>query len=464
MYAKRRTINPFLEPESGAALLLYAIFLSLLGLFAMGYFVSTRSLQTNVPLYAETNKARAAASAGVEALARYYAQLACVDSACSAQQWSPQMTTLASGSGTLPVGVQAAAITASTVSNTLAQNTTGTGFQGQVLVHSLGQFGPAYANNESVLEAQFQSLNINGNPNFVIGKNSTGNGQVQTSQPKIIVATNPANNNSIHFNGSSVEFVSLEQFPKIRPENFQNAATMQLLMVNNQPTVVIPNNDLPLYSGLLGDLLQTTGALLPGSGSFSCTLTAQGSPCALALSNAGVGYSDGSWQISNASIPGFYYAQGNAIVSATQNGYGITVAATGTITTSGHGNGNNPATLTPFDATSLGYCATYGDLSPCEPSPNGGYQSIPQLEGLSLVSSGDVTVGGDNVFISGNVATNGNLTLNGGGNKSFGGILVAKNGVQLNGSITLTTPQQANQQATLGNIVFHVVSTRWLPN
>ena len=334
--------------------------------------------------------------------------------------------------------------------------TTGTGFQGQVLVHSLGQFGPAYADNESVLEAQFQSLNINGNPNFVIGKDSTGNGQVETSQPKIIVAANSQNQNNIRFNGSAVEFVSLDQFPKIRPQNFQYAATVQLLMNNGQPTVVIPSNDLPLYSNSLEGLLSTSGGI-------SCILTPN-SVCAATLSNIGIGYSNGSWEISNASIPGFYYVQGDAIVSAAPNGYGITVAATGTITTTGHGSDVAPATLTPFDDPSLGYCTNYGDLSPCEAAPNGGYQPIPQLEGLTLVSSGNVTIGGSNIVIPGNIATNGDLTLNGGGNKTFGGILVAKNGVQLNGSITLTTPQKMNQQATLGNIIFHVVSTRWLPH
>jgi hypothetical protein len=448
--------------ENGSALLLFALFLSLLGLAGAGLFLSTDSLSQNLPLSYETNKARAAASAGVMAMAQYYGQLACLNTACTSQGWNPSMADNAQVSGSLPVGTQAASITASVTSNTLAPATVGVGFQGDLVVQSLGTFGQTRADNQSILQAQFQQLN-SGTANFVVDSSATGNGRVKTSQPKIIVSTKQSNEQNVIFHGSNVLFLPITQFPKIEPNNFQNVATMQLLMVNGNPQVYIPQNDLPLYSAVLKLPVnpQTQGG-------YFCPLQDASSYCAQAFSSAGISYSvrDGQWNISAASVPGFYYVQGNVTVSPGSNG--ISVAATESITTQGHGTGKAAATFTPFDAVSNGspssYCAQYASqsvLSPCE-TVNGTVQPIPALEGVSFVSGGDTTIGGSNILVNGDVASAGSLYLNGGGNKSFGGVLISQGGLKLNGSITLTTPAQPAQQATLGGIVFQVVGTRWL--
>ncbi len=461
MYAKRPLIcdgNP--RGERGAALLLYALFLGLLGLTAVGYFVSTQSLGYNVPLASQMNKARSAASAGVLALSSYYEGLSCVDAACTSQGWNPQMALPAQGNGILPVGSQSAAITASVISDTLAPATQGTGFQGQLLVKSLGTFGPkgnfaVAADNQSILQAQFQSLNSAGGANFVLNGQATGNGRVQTAQPAIIVSTKQENEKNVTFNGSSVQFLPISQFPKIQPGNFKNVATIQLLLLGNSPVVYIPPNDLPLYASYLSSIS------LPTSGGLTCTGV---STCSAIMGGLGISYSNGTWSITN-QYPGFFYVQGNVIVTGYNNVQtGISVAATGTIQTTGHGNRNSPVTFIPFEDPSIqpSYCSQYGGLSPCE-LVNGSWQSIPALQGVSFVSGGGTTVGGSNVFVGGDVASNGSLTVGGGGNKYFGGVLVANGDLTLNGAIHLTQPTKAAQQATLGRIIFQVVATRWLP-
>ncbi|MGK9452042.1 hypothetical protein ACSSZE_12430 [Acidithiobacillus caldus] len=445
--------------ERGGALVLYAILLSLLGMAAMGYFLSSASLGRNVPLGQEYDIAQAAASAGVQATAQYYAQIANADQGT----WTPTLAETTSGTGSLPANALTAAITASVVSDTLAPATVGVGFQGNIVVNSTGSFGRAAATNQSILQGQFNQLN-SGKANFVLTGAATNNGQVKVGQPAIYVATTKDNQKNVTFNGNTVVFLPLSQFPKIVPQNLKNVATMQLLLVNGVPTVDIPANDLPLYTQFLA------GTTANGSG-ISCVLVANSAnACPSGLANQ-VSYGGNGWTINADGFPGFYYVDGNVTVQSSQKSAvdQITVAATGTINTYAKGTSGNNATFLPFDDvtdTNLGsvnYCAQYAPdvLSPCQ-SANGTVVPIPQLEGLSFISSGDITTGGDNFTIQGDLETAGTLNLDGGGNKSFGGVMVAQNGLTYEGGITLTTPNQAAQQTTTGAIVFPVIGTRWM--
>jgi len=455
--------------ESGAALLLYALFLALLGaLGAYGYLAAERTMTQSNPQMILVNRAQAMAYVGVAAIQNWYNQQLPICSVSLATGgtcpiFSGALATASAQSTTLS-GTQVS-MTASTISNTL------NGTTGSIIVNSTGLTGAVQQTMQAIMTTSLQTLN-NTNANFYLNGSSTINGTVKnnTGQPVIVVGTTDQNASSdITFNGTNVQIEQLPVFPDINPQGLEQYASMTLTQVNGNPTITIPASAVSFYDAIFG-------VSLPSSG-YSCTVTTsssssngKGKGSSSSISTCGTltgadvpSYSPSSgWTISS-NLPGLIYSDGSVTVDGEGNNAQLTVAAEGTITTSGNGTIYNPFANTSSGLTN--YCGEYPSLAICEPDTNPA-TPYPYLMGVTFVSAGDFTLGGNNETVNGDIATSSSFLLNGGGNKNFGGIILAKNGIgggtTVNGSIALNQKIKGSNHATFGGIQVNITGTRWI--
>lgn len=458
------------DDESGMALLGYAIFLGLLLVLAGGIFFSTTSLGNNAPLSADMNRARAAAAGGVTAVDQYYTNIGCNNSPnCDAPSYTPALAMLASASGSMPCdGNTSATISSSVVADTLSAASVGAGITGFLVVRSAGNYAQSQAINQSVLNANTYNLNA-GNANFIMNGKATDNGHVQNQGGgTVYVATqnqNPAT--SLIFNGTGVTYLPEQQFPKISPNGIVPYATLLLtLNTESNPVVTIPQADISFYEGLLDvNFNAMTGATTLSNGSVQVPLVSfDPNGTYITYDNTSETWTfkgfpngiDGVFYFQGNLLTGYGSGDGNSVSNSTQQ---LTAAATGTITETGHATSYDP-----FDATGLGYnnCQSHPGISSCQNN-----HPYPFLEGVAFISNGDNTVSGQQMTVNGDIATNGAIDLYGGGNKTFGGILIARNGLDngtaVHGGITFTNKVNGANTATTGGMVFSV-ETRWCAN
>ncbi len=438
--------------ESGAALLLYALFLALLGaLGAYGYLAAERTMTQSNPQMILVNRAQAMAYVGVAAIQNWYNQQLPICSVSLATGGTCPIFSgaLATASAQSTLSGTQVSMTASTISNTL------NGTTGSVIVNSTGSAGTIQQTMQAIMTTSLQTLN-NANANFYLNGSSTINGKVKnyTGQPVIVVGTTDQNASSdITFNGTNVQIEQLPAFPDINPQGLKQYASMMLTQVNGQPTITIPSSAIPLYNSIFGTQLP--------SGGYSCTVSSSG--CG-SISNTNLpSYSTSSgWTVSS-NLPGLIYSDGSVTINGAGNNAQLTVAAEGTITTSGNGTTYNPFANTSSGLTN--YCGEYPSLAICEPNTNPAIP-YPYLTGVTFVSAGDFTLGGNNETVNGDIATLGSFDLNGGGNKNFGGIILAQNGIgggtTVNGSITLNQQISGSNSATLGGLQMNITGMRWI--
>jgi hypothetical protein len=482
-----KSIN-VIRNESGAALLLFAIFFSLLGAIgAYGFYEYQKDMDQANPHMLEVNRAQAMAYAGVLGLKQYYKKLmpACSGGTCSAfsglEATASAQETLSGSNVTL---------SASTISNTL------NGISGFITVNSSGMTAGLTQTMQAIMQTGLQSLNPNNSStNFILNGKTTFHGHVfnktgepNTAPPVVVVGsteTNPTSN--ITFKGTTPKYVQLSVFPLINPDGLKNYSTMQLVVDSlGNATITIPASAVPLYNSILTSLNNGSSVSLPVSnGAYSCTIynSKSGSNncnnyLSTYVSYAPVATVNGrnstpqGWEITSNKLPGFFYSNGNVTVSGAGGMNQITVVADGTITTSTSSTSEQkPAIFDPFSysggsgsVAADNYCNNYSSLPICEPNSNPA-AAYPFLTGVTFVSLGNLNIGGENIKVNGDIATLKSILLNGGGSMSFGGIIIAKNGIggsKTEGSITLTQKIAGSSTAALGGLQLNITAMRWL--
>jgi hypothetical protein len=463
--------------ESGMALLGTVLVTALvLGLAAWGVLNMTGNAQQSVYSENTANQARTAALMGIQAITGY-AQSVYVGnnppaSATLANLYSGTTQGLANGSGPVDqlfnqptnANVQAM-VKLNTFSGT--SSLVGASANGFIRVLSTGRSGPAIQTAESYLTAQLNSLSKY-NANLILGSGSTFNGNLNNGGiPNIVVASTAptASQSGITLNGTTYTYVPISYFPVVNPGSYQQYSTIQLV----GDSIYIPASAINFYitggNNLFGSYLPPSGA------SYTCTYGSCPSPLSGDFSYvAGSSGSLGTWTINNP-VNAFIYSDQNINVkfdSGTSSSQ-LTVATAGTINSSG------TVTLYPFASATpatTNYCSTNSGLPICDPQTGNPYLN---LQGLIYVSTGSISASGNGSSFYGDVATSGSLTLNGGGSYTFGGTIIAENGISstsgesgndsttINGAITLTAPVAAANSATLGGYQIVPSSIRWVP-
>lgn len=466
--------------ESGIALLGTVLVTALvLGLATWGILSMTNNAQKS--LYGENtaNQARTAALMGIQAITGY-AQSVYVGnnppaSATLANLYYGTTPGLANGSGPVDqlfnqptnANVQAM-VTANTFSGT--SSLVGTSANGFIRVLSTGRSGPAIQTAESYLTAQLNSLSKY-NANLILGPGSTFNGNLNNGGiPNIVVASTAptASQSDITLNGTKYTYVPISYFPVVNPGSYQQYSTIQLV----GDSIYIPASAIDFYLPDGTDNLFGTSPP-PSGASYTCTYDS----CPSSLTDyfsyvAGSSGSLGTWTIKNP-VNAFIYSDQNINVAFDS---GTPPSSQLTVTTSGTINSSGTVTLYPFASettpATTNYCSKNPGLPICDPKTGNPYLN---LQGLIYVSTGSISTPGKGSSFYGDVATSGSLTLNGGGSYTFGGTIIAENGIQstsgnsgndsttINGAITLTAPVAAANSATLGGYQIVSSSIRWVP-
>ena len=438
-----------------------------LGLAAWGVIDMAGKSQQAVYNEAAANQARTAALVGIQAATAYVQSVYVGPTPPSSASLTNLAVTsgLASGSGLLNqslsqinnanIQTMVVANTFSSTSNNIVSITGLTGSaataaSGYIRILSTGRSGGSIQTAETYLTAQLNNLNKY-NANLILGPNSTFNGNLNKGGiPLIVVAStgSTAQSSGITLNGTNYKYLPISQFPIINATGFAQYATIQL----GAGTISVPPSAIPFYISFYGSNY-------------------------LSILNNAFTYSNNTWTM-NASVPGFIYAGSTSgpninVNIAFSGSASTTVVSTGTITVSG------VVAMSPFAAmppqVSYNYCGQSSSLPICIPgvTPATSYTNI---QGLVLLSNGSIqyTNGSHGSSFAGDVVTAGSLNLSGGGTYSFGGTIVAVNGVTsnkgkssgnstVNGAITLTSPVATANSATLGGYQLTPTSLRWLP-
>lgn len=458
--------------EKGIALLGTVLVLALvLGLAAWGVINMTGDAQQSVYNEATANQARTAALVGIQAATAYVQSVYVGSNPPSSASLANLAVTsdLESGSGLInqslsPINganVQAM-VTANTFSSTSSNLVSATGSTGSaataasgyIRLLSTGRSGGAIQTAETYLTAQLNNLDKY-NANLILGPNSTFNGNLNKGGiPVIVVAStaSTAQSAGISLNGTNYTYLPISQFPIINATGFSQYATIQLGAGDDD--ISVPPSSASFYSNLYG-------------ANYLSTLD----------SDFTYASSTNTWTM-NEPVPGFIYAGSTSgpsinINIAFSGSAETTVVSTGTITVSGD------VAMSPFAAmppqVSYNNCGQSSSLPICIPGVTPAI-SYTNIQGLVLLSNGNIqyTNGSHGSSFAGDVATAGSLNLSGGGTYSFGGTIVAVNGVTsskgnssgnstVNGAITLTSPVATANSATLGGYQLTPTSLRWLP-
>ncbi|WP_436396221.1 hypothetical protein ACSDBR_06695 [Acidithiobacillus ferriphilus] len=462
--------------ESGIALLGTVLVTALvLGLAAWGVLKMTGNAQQSVYGENTANQARTAALMGIQAITGYAQSVYVKTNPPSLANLDYKNTPgLANRSGPVdqlfnqPTNANVQAMVKfNAFSGT--SSLVGASANGFIRVLSTGRSGPAIQTAESYLTAQLNSLSKY-NANLILGSGSTFNGSLNKGGvPNVVVASTAptASQSGITLNGTTYTYVPISYFPVINPGSYQQYSTIQLV----GDSIYIPASAIKFYLPDGTDNLFGTSPPLSGV-SYTCTYNA----CPSSLTDyfsyvAGSSGSLGTWTINNP-VNAFIYSDQNINVgfdSGTSSSQ-LTVATAGTINSSGK------VTLYPFASeqtpATTNYCSTNPGLPICDPQTGSPYLN---LQGLIYVSTGSISAPGKGSSFYGDVATSGSLTLNGGGSYTFGGTIVAENGISttsgesghesttVNGAITLTAPVAAANSATLGGYQIVPSSIRWVP-
>ncbi len=460
--------------ESGIALLGAVLVAALvLGLASWGVLSMTDNAQQSVYHENAANQARTAALMGIQAVAGY-TQSVYVGSnpPASASLVNLVTASLASGSGiidqdfTQPTNANVQAmVVANTFSSVLSP--LGTAPSGYIKVLSTGRSGNAIQTADSYLTAKLNSLGKY-NANLILGPSSTFNGNLNNGGiPNIIVASTASNSASsgITLNGTTYTYIPISQFPVIFSHSLSQFSTVNL--VGN--TLTIPETAVQFYidQGLLPKGIST-------SSDYTCIASA--CPATFSYGASNPPGSLGTWTIENP-VNAFIYSNQNINVDFSSGSppfSQLTIATAGEITVNGSVN------LLPFAATTgsgtpyipTNYCASYPGLPDCAGTTEEPYQN---LQGLILVSESNILLPGKGSSFYGDVAASGSLNLNGGGSYTFGGTIIAENGISstsgkngktsttINGAITLTQPVAAANSATVGGYQLTPSAIRWVP-
>jgi hypothetical protein len=454
-----------------------------LGLAAWGVIDMAGNSQKTVYNETTANQARTAALVGIQAATAYVQSVyAGSNPPSSASLANLDTALLQSGSGLLNQGlsqINNANVQEMVVANTFSSTTSSvssangaTGSltnlaSGYIRMLSTGRSGGAVQTADTYLTAQLNNLDKY-NANLILGPNSTFNGNLNKGGiPIIVVASteSTAQSAGITLNGTTnYTYLPISQFPVINANEFAQYATIQL---GGDGEITVPPSAESFYESLYPSGYLTTLNSIFSYDSASNTWTMKDPPPPAS-----------SVQYTPPIVPGLIYVGSttspsnpiniNIVSGASQT----TVVATGTITVSGN------VTMSPFAAITspnTNYCSTNSTLPICVPGSNPP-TSYTNLQGLVLLSSGSILYanGSQGSSFAGDVVTAGSLNLNGGGTYSFGGTIVAVNGVQssngqgsgsstVNGAITLTSPVAAANSATLGGYQLTPTSLRWLP-
>lgn len=335
---------------------------------------------------------------------------------------------------------------------------------------STGRSGSSIQTAEAYITAQLNSLSKY-NANLVLGQGSTFNGDLNKGGiPNIIVASTAptASDAGITLNGTTFTYIPVSYLPIIKPQTFEQYAT---IVLNNNGTITIPPSALSFYS-------------LTGVSAYTCTIGSNFSSLLSSDFSFTSGTTLGTWNINiTEPINAFIYTPANVdfpTSTSASSSLQLTIVAGGSI------NVANSVNLYPFAYYSATGSTTAATNSTITPPVNvcSGDSSLPvcngatpytNLQGLVLLSTGNITTSGNNSTFNGDIATSGSLTLNGGGSYTFGGTIVAENGIgattgkssktstTVNGAITLTSPVAAANSATLGGYQLTASSIRWVP-
>jgi len=299
--------------EKGAALLLYALFLALLGaLGAYGYLAAERSMDQSNQQMILVNRAQAMAYVGVEAMQNWYnQQLAACGSNNESGANCPVMNgSLASAQAQSNFSGTAVTLTAETISNTIGQP------NGALIVESTGttangvsQTLQAYfkvvsnGSNAGNSENQNVAINLNGTSNFSNDVNLEGGTGSTLADNGGITTTNS-------FNG------------------FENIVTTQSITLSNSATQA--------------NIYSDGNVTLNNSGTYQ-TVEALGNVSISGGVTVGTVYANGSFTAQNGpSISGSVTAvdqssanQGDSITISGGGKVGGTLTTDGSVTTSG---------------------------------------------------------------------------------------------------------------------------------
>jgi cytoskeletal protein CcmA (bactofilin family) len=470
------------QPESGAALLLFVLLVSIVSMLgAWGFLAYSRNAAESLPNAESANRARAVAMAGVDALSQYASQQYCGTAAQPLGVYPCKTGNIGNVNmdGAVVNQTLQGPLGGYVYANVVSQTNTTKGMQ--ITLQSTGKYGGAVQTVRSIVTLQSASnpygnmpyniyvqgdaifngnVNLSGvavgvsgtatvNGNVNIGRLDAANisanggttiGQVNASQS---FRSNNGSYGQINIGtGGSFSQNATNYTPTYLTQSQTNALNYHL---NDQAPVIDPQA-LKQYAGIRL-LYETSGPVLgpvvtvepwmavfyPNLpiGTYSINST-QGQEISTQFTGQAYGFfyeqggtpQTGTWLFNGGNnVNGFLYAEGDISFNGNSGTNGnplyLTLVATGSVTF------NGTADTLPW-ASYPGLCST----SPGDPVCQNGQPSVSLL-GLSTVSGMDVNgsdqgiVYNGNSSVGGSIASTGTITVN--GNSSINGNIVAEN-------------------------------------